>query len=393
MKTFIFLIFALPSYVFSQESEEVVETPAPFSFIEANRLANEASGRLNKLNGFTNSNSSCGQEKVDLYGNVTMQCEIKESDDSKSPILKLDYEPGKIPSPIRQILPQEFIDDTKNKKVSCLFRFKTLNDNTGAGIKHGDDFGRTLQTEVGVSCTTMDGLTSVYTYSTELFSKGDQNSKALQPNGTTKMNQTFTSENIFSYMQDNIQKGKTSYWRAGVGFINLSQKNKWGIFQSTGQQHFVHNILNQISKGSAFDFQDIEGNKDAWGAFVALSVGLQESRRLSDRCKLSYSAEVGARLSTLSGTSQLTAKAEARLDYKLMGNGSVYLKANAQMIRQNTATVTELSAAAGYKTKKGSYGEVGLIKQIGNYTHVPDFKNIATGKNDLLWYFLIGKRW
>ncbi len=390
MKTVIFFgIFFLSTLnIYAQENI------TPFEFKDAYRKFS----RLEKLNG--KSNGSCESVKS-TSGDEVMSCSIKDSD-YQAPIVKLDFEAGKIPAEITSKLPEKFLDETKGKKVSCLFRMKMENDNQQMigrrstdpvlNNKYGDDFGRTHGLDVGLSCASEDGISQAFSYSTELFSKPDLSSAVNTASGIVTMKQRFTSENIFTFLQDNINQGKATYWKRGVGFINLSEKKKWDLLQSTGQQEWFHSIVNQISPGNAYDYKYVEGSRDEWGAFVILAIGLQENRKLGDRCTLSTSADVGVRVSSLKDTSTLNLNATAKFSYQVSDSKSIYLRAQTELTQRSSSRIVENTIAAGLQTNKGSYVEMGVTTQSGNRKDVPDYKNFYTGKNDRLIFVRVGKQ-
>ena len=256
---------------------------------------------------------------------------------------------------------------------------------------YGDDFGRTHGLELALSCSSEDGISQTFSYSTELYSDPDRKSAYMMDSGNVTMKQKFTSENIFTFLQDNINQGKATYWKRGVGFINLSDKKKWNLLQSTGQQEWFHHVVNSISRGSAYEYEYIDGSKDQWGAFVTLAIGLQENRKFGDRCKLSVGADVGFRASTLVKTSTLNASAYAQFSYQVTDSKSIYLRAQSDLIQRSDSRIIENTLTAGIQNKSGSYIEAGVTNQIGNRQDVPDSKNLYTGKNDKQIFLRVGK--
>lgn len=387
------LILVLGSFSFAQVT--------PFDFIEASRKANEAQRALSKLN----SKQYYGEKCETIHttnGEAVATCTVRP-EDYQVPILKIDYAPNEIPAVIQKQLPEKFIQDTQNKKVSCVYRFKMANDNQillGRGLDknenrniYGDDFYRTHGLDVGISCASADGISNAFVYSTELYSDPDRSSARETREGNVSMKQKFTSENIFSVIQDNINQGNVTYWKRGVGFINLSDKKKWGLLQSTGQQEWFHSIANRVSAGTAYDYTYQEATKDQWGTFVTLAIGLQENRKIGDRCQLKLNADIGTRVSTLKDTSTLNLNAEAKLSYQVSDNASVYLRAQSETILRSSSRLTENTIAAGVETRQGSYAELGVMDQRGNRKDVPDRPNFFTGKNDLQVILKVGYKY
>lgn len=369
------------------------ENLTPFDFKEASRKYNQ----LNRLNG--TAPTAC-ETVTSREGEQVMSCQIKDSD-YEAPIMKLDFEPGQIPVEIAAQLPSNFQEETKNKKVSCLFRFKLQNDNQQMlgrraekqleNNAYGDDFGRTHGLELALSCASEDGISQTFSYSTELYSNPDRKSAYRQDSGNVTMKQQFTSENIFTFLQDNINQGRATYWKRGVGFINLSEKKKWNLLQSTGQQEWFHNVVNSISRGSAYEYQYIDGTKDQWGAFVILAIGLQENRKFGDRCQLSVGADAGFRASTILKSSTLNLNAFAQFSYQVSENKSIYLRAQSELTQRSDSRTIENTVSGGIRTNNGSYVELGVMQQNGNRKDVPDFKNFYTGKNDKQIFLRVGK--
>lgn len=375
----------------------------PFDFLEASRKAIEADRALQKINStFGRLTAAPNCDKVtSVNGETVMSCSLKP-EDYNTPIVKIDYDADKIPEKLKPHLPVHFVNDVRGKKVSCVYRFKIQNDNQlGRGVnlegpersRYGDDYGNTHGMDTSVSCASEDGVSNAFIYSTTLFSNPDASTLVQLPNGNASLKQTFTSENVFEWIQDDINQGKATYWKVGAGFINHSGQKKWGLLQSTGQQQWFHSIVNSIRPGTVYEYDYVDSGKDRWGAFVTLAIGLQENRKLGDRCQLNLSADVGTRLSTLKGTTSVNANAQMRLDYQVTDESKIYLKLQSSLNRQNAATIKQDTAALGYEHRKGLTAEVGATAQKGNRTDVPDLPNWYTKKNDLLFYVLVGYKY
>lgn len=389
------LFFVFSGVTFAQEA-------TPFDFLEASKSLMKTSAKLGGINGSYGGyrEPDCA-EKVTTTGETYMSCSVRETDFDNNLIIKADYTPATFPAQLKAKLPLDFAQKIETKNVSCLFTFSMSNDNQQMlgrraeqhvkNSTYGDDFARTHGLGVGLSCLSEDGITSSYTYSTELYSNPDRTSAQREASGNVSMNQRFTSENIFALIQDNINQNQVSYWKQGVGFINLSEKKKWGALQSTGQQDWFHERINSIKQGSSYDYNYVEGTKDRWAPFVSLSLGLQMNKKFGDRCSLSASAEVGARVAT-EKQSTLTAAATAKLSYQVTDSGSIYLSAKDETTVRRAAAVRETTLAAGVETRAGSFAQISAARQSGNRKDVPDRPNIYTGKNDTLISIKLGYR-
>lgn len=389
------LFFVFSGVTFAQEA-------TPFDFLEASKSLMKTSAKLGGINGSYGGyrEPDCA-EKVTTTGETYMSCSVRETDFDNNLIIKADYTPATFPAQLKAKLPLDFAQKIEKKNVSCLFTFSMSNDNQQMlgrraeqhvkNSTYGDDFARTHGLGVGLSCLSEDGITSSYSYSTELYSNPDRTSAQREASGNVSMNQRFTSENIFALIQDNINQNQVSYWKQGVGFINLSEKKKWGALQSTGQQDWFHERINSIKQGSSYDYNYVEGTKDRWAPFVSLSLGLQMNKKFGDRCSLSASAEVGARVAT-EKQSTLTAAATAKLSYQVTDSGSIYLSAKDETTVRRAAAVRETTLAAGVETRAGSFAQISAARQSGNRKDVPDRPNIYTGKNDTLISIKLGYR-
>ncbi|WP_165803953.1 Ig-like domain-containing protein [Limnohabitans planktonicus] len=391
-----FIIFSILSFnVFAQVT--------PFDFIEASKKMNQAERALQNLNSKKNYGEKCETIQTSS-GEAVATCAVLP-EDYKKLIVKIEYPADQIPDLMQKQITKKFVQDVKNKKLSCIYRYIQSNDNqvmVGRGLNpdknenlniYGDDFYRTHGLAVGISCASEDGISNSFGYSTELYSDPDLSTGRGTTEGNVSMNQKFTSENIFSFIQDNINKGNFTYWKRGVGFINLSDKKKWGLLQSTGQQQWFHNVLNRVSKASSYEYTYEEGSKDTWGAFVTLAIGLQENRKIGDRCQLKLNADVGGRISTLKDTSTFNINAQAKLAYLVTDNLSVYLRAQSEKIERSSSQITENTLAAGVESQAGSYLELGAMGQRGNRKDVPDRPNFFTGKNDLQVILKVGYKY
>lgn len=364
----------------------MAEDSTPFDFLAASREA-----MVLNNNAIMDSLAGSCTPATSENGDSVLSCSIK-NEDYKAPIAKVEFDAGQIPPLIKSALPEQFIEDTKNKKVSCMFRFKLLNDNIRKqDLKKGDDVGLTHKMDVGVSCASEDGISTAFTYSTALFTKTDESTRKQNDKGVWSVKTKFNAENIFEILQDNINQGKVTYWKRGVGFINITDQKKWGLLQATGQQEWYHHMINNLDKEGTIQYQLEDGSKNKWGAFVVLAIGLQENRQFGDSCSIEYNADIGTRLSTLSGTSTLNLNLQAKASYHISEGSSVYLRAQSEATRRPGSTVVENTLAAGYLGKSG-FVEVGVTKPNGIRKDVLDSKNVYTGESDRLIFVRVGKK-
>lgn len=383
---FIYLVILFQVSAWAQDN-------TPFDFLTAHKSMKSFSSFSGSVPSTQTAKAQQCEVVTGNQGESVLSCAIEDADYDQSVILKNDYKKGQIPPEIQDGLSESFNKDAQKKNVSCVFRFKTTNDNRQLlGCKYptieetrekcGDDFYRTHSVSVGVNCSTEDGITTSFSYGTELYSNPVGGSEYTDLKGITHIKTKFTSENIFALLQDNINKGEVTYWKRGVGFINLSQKKKWGLAQSTGQQEWFHDMINKNDPGRAYDYTYLEGSKDKWGPFITLAIGLQENRQLGDKCKLSISADIGGRLSTIKDSDTLNLNLNAKVSYQVSTNGAIYLRAESATEMRPRSTVTEQSLAVGYERKSGTSFEVGITNQVGNRKDVPDRPNFMSGKND-----------
>jgi len=371
-----------------------------FNFAHASQLAQQGTQGLNQLNAIYSSPFKKCQKIENTSGDSVAECSIKGAD-YDTPIVKIDYDSAQaLPESLKASLPDKFMQDTENQKLSCVFRFKISNDNLQLpGQKRdpnkqpiGDDRGNTHGSEVGVSCLSADGKTSAFTYSTDLYTDPDYKTRRWQENGNVGLKQKFTAENVFSFVQDNINQGKATYWKRGVGFVNLSQKKKWGLLQADGQQQWYHDIMNHMQKGTAYEYQNIEGSMDKWAGFVILSIGLQENRKLGKNCSVHFNADAGVRLATRADSSMINGNAEIKFNYQMTDNYIAYMRAQSEVKVRNSSTVVENTLAAGVQSQQGGFIEAGVMSQTGNRKDVQDLKNVHNPKkNDLMYFMRLGK--
>lgn len=373
---------------------------ASFNFLEASKAYNKGIAELAKINGnhVVAQDTPCTPLK-NSEGEAVMSCNVRKSDIDNSVIFKVDYTSKNFPILIKNQLSEKFIEQINGKNVSCVFQMNLMNDNQQMlgrraeqhvkNASYGDDFYRTHGLSIGVNCISEDGVASAFTYSTDLYSDPDRLSAAREADGNVRMRQKFTSENIFSLVQDNINENQVTYWKRGVGFINLSEKKKWGLLQSTGQQEWFHGKLNDIKAGYAYQFENIDGERDRWTPFVMLGMGLQMNRQFGDRCKINFRSDAGVRVADVE-QSTLNANASAKLSYQVLSNGYVYLSAEEQVTKRTSSAIAETSLNVGVETSQRSFFQIGVSKQGGNRKDVPDKANVYTGKNDLLISVKIG---
>lgn len=385
MKFVLFLILVI--FYKSPVFAEGADADLVFDFARASQAAKQ----FGKFTGYPTEPPKC-TSLTSAQGDSVMSCTVPDSTIDENLIVKLpEYGEGQIPSPLKNILPIQFIKDVANKKVTCVFNFRTVNDNqqiigckgsrgqgSGKSIigpeKCGDDWGYTHGLDVGLSCTSADGLAQTFTYSSDLFTDPDRSTRWYDSSGNSHMDQKFISENIFSFIQDNVNEGKVSYWRRGIGFVNMSSKKKWGLLQSTGQQEWFHDLRNRSKPGDAIDYNYVEGNTDKWGAFVTLATGLQAKKELSSSCRITASGEIGARLSSLKDSNLIYGSINSRFGVAV-GSGQIYARAEYDYKRRMDSGVGKSTLAVGYETFKGTKFEVGATSQKGNRKDVPDLPN------------------
>ena len=325
-------------------------------------------------------------------------CPVLSSEVDKSLVVAQSYPVGQFPEILKKQLRPDFFEQFSKKNTFCAFQFKMKNDNQqmigrrghsqSANLKLGDDFGDTHQIETQVSCTTEDGISTVFLYSTDLFTKPELSQTTRSDDGTYHLKQTFTTENIFALLQDNKKQNQLMYWKQGVGLINLTDEKRGGFWQATGQQSWFHHLVNRVKTAEANDYQYIEGSQNRWGPFVQAAVGLQGSKSLSQRCQISFSADLGGTVSALTAARHVEASAEARLNFDV-GPGALYFRVQDEAIRRTDSYVNFATVAGGYQTKKGTAVEGGVVHQQGNRRDVPDLTNIETGRNDLYIYMKV----
>jgi len=371
-----------------------------FDLYQASQLAQAVTSNLNKINPIVSQPFKSCNNVSSPSGEVVAECSIKD-EDYKYPIVKIDYDSTQsLPPELKSSLSDKFIKENEGQKISCVFRFKMINDNLQLpGQKRdtnqdpiGDDRGYTHGSEVGVSCLSVDGQSTAFSYSTDLYTEPDFNSKQWQKNGHLGLKQKFTAENIFSLVQDNINQGRATYWKRGVGFINLSQKRKWGLLQADGQQQWYHDVMNRVNKGSAYEYTNIEGTLDHWAGFVTLAIGLQENRKLGQNCSIHLNADAGVRIATRAQSSMINANLGTQFNYQMTDNYFAYLKAQSEIKVRKSSQVLENTIAAGVRSRQGGYVEAGVMSQKGNRQDVPDLPSLYNNnKNDLMYFMRLGK--
>lgn len=326
-------------------------------------------------------------------------CSATAEDYSKSVIGKIDFAPDKIDPRLNSIVSEDFRKDAKGKKVSCIIIFNMTNDDKqmlgvkGSAADTGDDAGHTHGLGLSLNCTTEDGISKTFSYDAQLYSQPEfQNGQSVvQPDGRIK--QKIISETIFAFLQDNINQGKLTYWKRGVGFINVTDQQKLGPLSPANQQQWFHGMVNKIGgEGSAPVYQNEQGSMNKWAPFVSMSVGLQQHAQLGNRCFVSVAGDTGFRLSPMKDASYWNANANAKISYRVTSGSALYVKGSYDMTnRPGSSVVQQSSAAAGFQLlKSGTFIELGSMKQQGNRKDVLDIPNMYTGKNDPMIFLRIG---
>lgn len=326
-------------------------------------------------------------------------CGTQPEDFNNTVVTKIDFEPGKIDPRLKGIISEQFIKDTKDKKTSCLITLELQNDNkellgfpSDALGGPGDDMAKTHKLGVNVSCTSEDGLSKTFSYDSTLFSERVKENGFNAYTADDKARQKFISETVFSVVQDNIKQNKLTYWKRGVGFINVTDKKTMGPLSSANQQEWFHGVVNKVGGDNAITYQYEEGSLNKWAPFVTMSMGLQKHASLGNRCHIGMAAETGFSLGTIEQANYWNATANAKVSYDVTRGSAFYLRGRYDATdRAGSSFVQERSVAFGFnRIKSGTFLEVGVTNQKGNRTDVYDAPNMYTGKNDSMIFMRLG---
>lgn len=284
--------------------------------------------------------------------NTTLQCLAPRDNPNRDyQVIGLQFERVEdIPPELEPFVPGEVLDRSRDGKVD--FFFALPNDNKMMGLVaaagrqdlDGDDFGKTHGMKVNVG-KDYDGYYVATEYSTDLYTKRIPYSTVYYPDGNRKVSQYFTEENILKITVDNMHKGKAWFWRAGAGLHQLNSEKVGGWTSAAGQQNEWHSMLNGMHAGLAHIPDNVPNGKGIRdGALMTLALGVTDAMMLGGACRVTRSAEVEVRKSSLKDADLLKASAEANI-YRQEYRNSYAFKAGARLEATSHEQGTETRAA------------------------------------------------
>jgi len=135
--------------------------------------------------------------------------------------------------------------------------------------KKSDDTGRTHGSELHVGSRDREGVTRDLGVASDLYTERLRN--VFDANGRpVKKPQHFQEVNTLQLVQDNVKRGETVYYRAGVGVV-MVVSDKPTMLGAAAQQKEWHKLLGKTVYTNVGD-----GEKDRWGLSALGALGLQK---------------------------------------------------------------------------------------------------------------------
>ncbi len=332
-------------------------------------------------------------------GQQTMSCYGTPDDQKDYSVFMMQYDSyDKVPTELKQFIQP---DPEPHRPVQILVSWR--NDNYSMlglasryGRRQGDDLGDTHSTSIQIT-TQKDFDGRIYnvtgSYETSLYTKEDASKTYTDKDGIVHTTQNFENVNIFRLMVDNMNEGKTMYWKGEAGFVNVSSKGKWGWAQASNQQEGFHNLINGIHNGLVPTYTNVGEGKDKWGAFVGAFIGGQKNYELGSRCQMRISGEAGARLASIPKASFLSALGQGDLLAKVTENVAAKVSVGAESKKHSEGTQTTPFVGVGFETKGGWQGGIQFMKPSGTLEKTSKYNlpNVETQKNDRTWKMYLGK--
>lgn len=266
-----------------------------------------------------NQSTSCGEIQEEQNHESEMVCVGDPIDLKNFNIMTTTFETNNLPAEIKNFLPGELL--TANKGITLVIAEE--NDNsisvgvarrlwmvisgddymeTMSKIGGGDDSGNTHGMKLTASKVIKDAYTLKLDFGTSLFAQDlrDEEGNYL---GERRLDlgeernffkQNFTNEMVAKLWVDNIPKGKSSYYRAGVGFIKIDSVNSKGLLTGTGQQDTWHRKALNIFAYENVARPDLGTRASPdFEAFLGLQLNIINPK---STCRLRLATEAGARL-------------------------------------------------------------------------------------------------
>lgn len=258
----------------------------------------------------TENSNALMQKSETFYQKVRQQItgEIEEQNDSSIiAVIRLDYDSLDVVPP--EIKKTTAIDKTllPNKGISVYVSLTNdFNFLRVVGLKNkADDFGETHGTNAAVSGYLPNGLQLTFDASTKLYTKPIEGTVKKINSGEFSVDQYFTNENMIRFVLDNIKANKAYYWKAEMGWQQLSSVLTTDLSSASRQQEVFHDIVNQINPGSTkkpIYVANGKGIRD--GYFVGLYLGLASKQlQMFKVCQSHIYADLGGRASELNHAS------------------------------------------------------------------------------------------
>lgn len=224
-------------------------------------------------------------------------------------------------------------------------------------IGFGDDYGHTHGLKIVGATRFEKGIRLKLAYTSDLYSQiiGEEN-----PNGPTP--QHFMDENVFKFVLDNLEQGNVSYWKAGLGWQELSNEVTDNPLYASKQQVLFHEFLNLFqSVKSPQNIPEGYGTKD--GIMAIGAIGVHDEIQKGN-LSLSAQAEIGISQSSMNSSDYEYAAINFSSTYQISKSVRFNFEMEARAKAHNTGT--EYSYLLnGYLQKNNWEFGMGFIQYSG----------------------------
>jgi hypothetical protein len=394
------LFFLLNRHLFSQENNS-----SDLLLLEAVEISNVVLENKDDLAPVVDCSSSSEsfQEKICLNC-LSSNEPIKENDYS---FLQFHFDSWDKVPPDLKALPGATLDGHTKGAVQIVLGLP--NDNKLFGLwgmmfdTDGDDFGYTHGSSLDMAKTFKNGKTIKINGQSHLYTQYDRENWFRQfddPDNDGKRSTPFkfTNEAILKITADNIQQQKLLYWKTGVGWTKLDNKNWRSILTGSGQQFRWHNLLQKtLGPEMASDpIYMVNENKIKQSLNLEAFLGLQKNFVFAgNSCRLKLTTEVGGQLNSI-GSSYFKSEMGAFLFYQKPGKSfSLMAGGTADKTLFKNGSQFNVKPSIGFQTGRYQMSFVyhQTFGKLNNYTsyNTTDFQGNIEPIMSINIGFLIGR--
>lgn len=250
-----------------------------------------------------------GNDTGSFYQKVLSQIESSVEKEKASQvgltIFRIDYATFKdAPNEIQKLLSGIIINEKRHVPLSIYLSLTNdLNFLRFVGVQsNSDDYGYTHGSDLNIIGYLPSGITLTFNSATDLYTTPVNGVITQTDNSGAGVDQYFTDENVLNLIIDNHRQNKVYFWRAELGWQQLSSKYRKSFVSADYQQLLLHKFINELTQGHTKNPINIDTDlQERDGVFLGLYVGLSKQIfKDYHSCSSSIEGEIGARETSIS---------------------------------------------------------------------------------------------